>query len=81
MGFLFMAKASAKLDPSNVATICALECVFTAVFAAGITAFVPCPDGSRDVLSLTTVIGGALVFFGVIKVSIEKKENKYVSEC
>ena len=75
LAFLLLAKASAKLDASKVAIISSLECVFAAVFAAVITVLVPYPDGSREVLTLTTVIGGALVFYGVLKASIEKKEK------
>ena len=79
MGHLFMAMAQAKLDSTKVAIICALECVFAAIFAAIITAFIPYPDGTRDVLNLTTIIGGGLVFFGVIEASVEKKEKQNVS--
>ena len=73
IGFLLMAKASAKLEPSKVAIICALECVFAAAFAALVTWGVPYPDGSRETITLTTVLGGALVFYGVIKASIETR--------
>lgn len=79
LGFLFLAKAQAKLDASKVAIISSLECVFAAIFAAIITVFIPYPDGSREIITLTTVVGGALVFYGVVKASIEKKEKRHVS--
>ena len=70
IGFLLLAKAQAKISASKVAVYCSLESVFAAVFAACI----PGRDGRVEPITLAIAIGGALILYGVIKISVKKSK-------
>ncbi len=71
---MLLAKGTAHVEASKTAILCGLEPVFATLFAAILTVFIPSLDGT---LTLSIVLGGALILYGAIKSSLlpDEKEN------
>lgn len=70
---LLLARGTAHVEASKTAILCGLEPVFATLFAAVLTIFIPSLDGK---LTVSTVVGGALIFYGAIKSSLKKQNSK-----
>ena len=67
LAYYFLTKAQAKVSASKVSLICSLESVFAILFSA----VIPGKDGNVEAITMNALVGGALILFGVIKVSIK----------
>ena len=69
LAFFFLAKASAKISAAKAAILGGMEPIFAVVFAT----FIPNVNGVTEPITLTVVIGGALMIYGAIKSSLIKE--------
>ena len=70
---MLLARGTAYVEASKTAILCGLEPVFATVFAAILTIFIPSLDGT---LTLSIVLGGALILYGAIKSSLLPEDKK-----
>ena len=68
---MLLARGTAHVEASKTAILCGLEPVFATLFAAILTVFIPSLDGT---LTLSIVLGGALILYGAIKSSLLPEE-------
>lgn len=64
---LLLAKGTAEVNATKTAILCGLEPVFSTLFAAVLTIFIPGLDGK---ITPAIVLGGALILYGAIKSSL-----------